>query len=142
MRILKYLSGANFLVAGACLLGLVLLVGAGDQSAEGPRPVAITLDPAATDYVRLLQGPPQTVTMRSGLVVLEPGTSVGTHNTDDYEEVLLVVEGAGKMLITDGPELMLTVNTMAYCPPRTEHNVTNTGKAPLRYVYIVASAKP
>jgi mannose-6-phosphate isomerase-like protein (cupin superfamily) len=132
-------SGVSLL--SAFVLVLASLVGAKNGEEGGPRPKAITLNPDATEYVRLLGGPPETVTMHSGLVVLGEGESVGTHNTKNYEEVLVVLEGAGKMLITGGPELALQRNTLAYCPPRTEHNVTNIGKGPLRYVYIVANAE-
>jgi len=106
-----------------------------------PSAKVIPIDPDATEYVRLLGGPPETVTMHSGLVVLEPGASVGVHNTENYEEVVVVLDGVGKMKITGGPELNLKASTMAYCPPRTEHNVTNTGSNTLRYIYIVANAE-
>ena len=125
----------------ACILALGSLVGATGQKDKAPSPKAITVDLTATEYVRLLGGPPETVSMHSGLVVLKPGKSVGTHNTENYEEVLVVLEGTGQMTITDGPELSLDANMMAYCPPRTEHNVTNTGNGPLRYIYIVANAE-
>lgn len=107
-----------------------------------PKPMVIHLDPAATEYARVLGGPPATHSMRSGHVVLGPGQSVGTHSTGDHEEILVVFQGAGKMTITGGPELALTPNAIAYCPPRTEHDVTNTGPQPLRYLYVVAAAKP
>jgi mannose-6-phosphate isomerase-like protein (cupin superfamily) len=32
-------------------------------------------------------------------------------------------------------------NHALYCPPETEHNVTNTGRSVLRYVYVVASTE-
>jgi len=105
------------------------------------KPKLISLDPGAKEYMRILGGPPETVTMRSGLVVLEPGTSVGKHNTKNYEEVLVVLEGGGEMMITDGPTLKLKAGSIAYCPPRTEHDVTCTGSAALKYVYIVANAE-
>ena len=104
--------------------------------------MVIHLDPAATEYARVLGGPPATHSMRSGHVVLGPGQSVGQHSTGEHEEVLVVFQGTGKMMITDGPELALAPNTVAYCPPRTEHDVTNTGTQPLRYLYVVAAAKP
>jgi mannose-6-phosphate isomerase-like protein (cupin superfamily) len=128
-------------VSGVSVLMLISVAGVMGGEDKTPGPKVITVDPNAKEYVRLLGGPPETVTMRSGLVVLEPGKSVGTHNTDNYEEVLVVLAGAGKMTITDGPELILKASTMAYCPPRTEHNVTNTGEGPLRYIYIVANAE-
>lgn len=104
-------------------------------------PKVMVLDLTATGYQRLLAGPPETATMHSGLVTLEPGKSVGTHSTGPKEEALVVLKGKGKLIITDGPELDLEANTMAYCPPQTEHNVINTGKKPLRYIYIVANAE-
>ena len=33
------------------------------------------------------------------------------------------------------------VDTIAYCPPRTEHDVICTGSDKLKYVYIVANAE-
>jgi mannose-6-phosphate isomerase-like protein (cupin superfamily) len=107
---------------------------------ESPKPKVITFKKGMKEYQRLFGGPPETVTMRSGLIVLEPGKSVGTHNTENYEEVLVILEGEGQMMITDGPKLEFKANSVAYCPPRTEHNVTNTGQGLLRYVYIVAIA--
>jgi len=127
------------------MLVLVLclsFVSAGQEPAKKtPEPKLIVLDPNAKEYMRVLGGPPETVTMHSGLVVLEPDKSVGTHNTKNYEEVLVVLEGAGKMVITGGPTLELKAGTVAYCPPRTEHNVICEGPGRLRYVYIVANAE-
>ena len=104
-------------------------------------PKLIPLDLGAKEYMRILGGPPETVTMHSGLVVLEPGKSVGKHNTENYEEVLVILEGAGEMMITGGPKLELKGGSIVYCPPRTEHDVICTGSAKLRYVYIVANAE-
>jgi mannose-6-phosphate isomerase-like protein (cupin superfamily) len=129
------------LLSAVCILVLVSFVGAPAQKDKAPSPKIIPVDITVTEYKKLLGGPPETVTMHSGLVTLESGKSVGTHNTENYEEVLIVLEGAGKMVITNGPELSLEVNQMAYCPPRTEHNVWNTGKGLLRYIYIVANAE-
>lgn len=112
-----------------------------EKEKKVPEPKLIPLDLGAKDYMRVLGGPPETVTMHSGLVVLEPGKSVGTHNTKNYEEVLVVLEGAGEMIITGGSKLELKGGSIAYCPPRTEHDVTCTGSAKLKYVYIVANAE-
>jgi mannose-6-phosphate isomerase-like protein (cupin superfamily) len=138
---LRRLVSVVVVVSGASALVLASVAGATGGEDKAPGPKVITVDPSAKEYVRLLGGPPETVTMRSGLVVLEPGKSVGVHNTENYEEVLVVLEGVGRMVITGGPELNLKASTMAYCPPRTEHNVTNTGKGSLRYIYIVANAE-
>lgn len=105
-----------------------------------PRPLLVKLNRQATESTQILSGPPQTVTMHSGYVVLAPSTSVGIHSTKGNEEAVIVFSGSGEMRITGGPTLKLGAYTVAYCPPFTEHNVVNTGKDTLRYVYVVAKA--
>lgn len=111
------------------------------QTAGRPRPKSVQIDPAATADMRVLGGPPETSTMRSGAVVLLPSKSVGRHNTGDYEEAVVVLAGRGEMRLADGTVMNLKPFIVAYCPPGTEHDVTNTGSEPLRYVYVVAKAK-
>jgi len=113
----------------------------GDKAmTKKPEPKRVALDRDATGYLRVLGGPPESVSMRSGYVVLLPEKSVGRHNTESYEEALVVLEGEGEMLFADGSVLPLEPYVVAYCPPETEHDVRNTGNKPLRYVYIVARA--
>jgi mannose-6-phosphate isomerase-like protein (cupin superfamily) len=109
------------------------------KSQQKPRPKVVELDSRGKDYLQVLGGPPESVTMRSGLVVLAPNKSVGKHSTGQYEELLVVLEGQGEMSFKDGSKLPVRANHALYCPPETEHNVTNTGRSVLRYVYIVAS---
>ncbi|MFZ4513353.1 MAG: cupin domain-containing protein [Geothrix sp.] len=126
------------------LLGSLLLTEAASGQgvlAKVPAVKVIQLDTQGKDYLPLLGGPPETVTMRSGLVVLAPGKSVGKHSTGTYEEVLVVLEGAGRMVITGGETLPVVAGTAVYCPPQREHDVHNTGQGDLRYVYIVAKAR-
>jgi hypothetical protein len=40
------------------------------------------------DFVRLLGGPPDSVSMHAGAVSLQPGMSVGRHSTEGSEELL------------------------------------------------------
>jgi mannose-6-phosphate isomerase-like protein (cupin superfamily) len=104
-------------------------------------PKVIKLDSTGKDYLRVLGGPPESSSMRSGLVTLAPNKSVGKHSTENYEELVIVFEGSGRMDITDGDSLSFTKGEVLYCPPFTEHNVTNTGNEILRYLYVVAEAK-
>jgi mannose-6-phosphate isomerase-like protein (cupin superfamily) len=110
------------------------------QSPAEPHAKVIALDSAGKTELPILAGPPETVTMRSGLIALTPGQSVGKHSTGHHEEVLIVLEGRGAMTFADGTSLPVEGGHAVYCPPETEHNVTNTGSALLRYVYVVASA--
>jgi oxalate decarboxylase/phosphoglucose isomerase-like protein (cupin superfamily) len=104
------------------------------------KPKRVELDLSATEYFRILGGPPESVTMRSGYVVLLPEKSVGRHSTESFEEMIIVLDGEGEMLLGDGYVLQIKQFTVAYCPPDTEHDVRNTGNKPLRYVYVVAKA--
>jgi quercetin dioxygenase-like cupin family protein len=95
--------------------------------------------PDAKDGGRLL-APPESVVMRSGLVVLQPGANCGWHSTDEYEEMLICLEGSGEVHSEGQAPLPMTAGRYAYNPPRTRHNVFNTGKGPLRYIFVVSKA--
>jgi len=111
------------------------------QPPKKPLPKIIKLDSKGKDYLRVLEGPPETSTMRSGLVTLAPKKSVGKHSTENYEELVIILDGQAEMRITGGEILRLAKGFAAYCPPRTEHDVLNIGNETLRYIYVVAEAK-
>jgi mannose-6-phosphate isomerase-like protein (cupin superfamily) len=79
--------------------------------------------------------------MRSGVVTLAPGKSVGKHSTKDNEEMVVVLEGEGTLAFADGKVLALKAGFAVYGPPQMEHDVTNTGQGTLRYIFIVARAQ-
>ena len=101
----------------------------------------IPLESSGKDVTSILAGPPESVKMKSGLVVLAPAKSVGKHSTEQNEELLIVFKGQGEMSFKDGSKLPVKANSALYCPPETEHNVTNTRTGFLRYVYVVSNAK-
>jgi mannose-6-phosphate isomerase-like protein (cupin superfamily) len=106
-----------------------------------PAPKVIAIGGGEQSYIRLLGGPPESVTMRAGAVTLAPGKTVGKHSTESYEEFIVILEGQGSMMMNDGARLDMKVGTSVYCPPDTEHDVENTGSGPLRYIYVVAKAR-
>ena len=131
-----------YTISGMCLTCCISPLRAQQRdSVSQLLPRVITIDAGKKEYMRILGGPPETSTMRSGLVQLAPGESVGTHNTEKYEEMLIVMSGSAEMIITNGKKLQIAKGDVAYCPPRTEHNVLNTGTDTLRYIYVVAEAK-
>ena len=79
--------------------------------------------------------------MRSGFVRLKPGATVGWHTTGKNEEALVILRGQGEALIDGQTSQPFTASAFVYIPPATRHNVVNTGKDPLEYVYVVAPAK-
>ncbi len=105
---------------------------------DGPRAKVVELNGAAKKLT-ILSGAPESAGMRSGYIVLKPGESVGKHSTGHHEELLVVLAGAGAMRFRDGSKLPLKASTAVYCPPETEHDVTNLGEGLLRYVYVVAA---
>jgi mannose-6-phosphate isomerase-like protein (cupin superfamily) len=129
----------------AMILAFLMVIGAtvlGSGQNGATHAKVIALQSQGQDVTPVLSGPPETVTMSSGFVVLEPGKSVGKHSTQQNEELLVILDGEGQMTFSNGSKLALRANTALYCPPETEHNVTNTGKELLRYVYVVARALP
>jgi len=123
-------------------IGMLLLAATGVIAAQAAKPTAraISLRQGTAGYQELLSGPPLSAGMKSGLVVLAPGKSVGKHSTEDHEEMVIVLEGRGQMVLADGRRVDISPQSAAYSPPRTEHDVLNTGSGVLRYIYVVAPA--
>lgn len=98
----------------------------------------ITLAPESVEQP-LLDGPPHTAGMRSGRVVLKSGEHMHRHSTNDNEELLVILQGKGRVLI--GAEtITVQGGQVLYIPPRTEHEIHNDDAAELRYIYTVAPA--
>jgi len=106
-----------------------------------PEPKVIQADADGKEYIQLLGGPPESVTMRSGKVVLQPGKTVGKHSTEGNEELLVLLAGEGLFLLSDGQQLAVSAGSVLYCPPDTEHDVKNTGSSALEYIYVVANTR-
>ena len=104
------------------------------------KPCVVSFLGSTQPFTRILDGPPQTVGMKSGLVSLEPGSSVGAHSTHGREEILVVLEGEGEAHVSGHPPLVINAGNAVYIPPHHEHNIFNRGARHLRYVYVVAPA--
>jgi mannose-6-phosphate isomerase-like protein (cupin superfamily) len=120
-------------------LFLVVATGVSPQTAK-PHPLAMPLECLQGDC-SLLNGAPQTTGMRSGFVRLKPGATVGWHTTGKNEEALVILHGQGDALIDGHAKQSFSAPALVYIPPATRHNVANTGKELLEYVYVVAPAK-
>lgn len=102
-----------------------------------PEPKTFLLNCAGGDCP-LLKGKPQTSGMRGGSVRLKPGERVGWHSTATNEESFVILHGSGVANIEGHADIPLREKMMAYIPPATRHNVTNTGTEVMEYVWIVA----
>ncbi len=106
-------------------------------------PKSISLPEGGEHYTRLLGGcPPDSAGMKSGCVVLAPGENVGEHSTENHEEILVPLSGAGELRIPGLPVMAVAPGVLLYNPPHTLHDVVNTGVQPLRYIFIVCPVCP
>ena len=131
-------------LAGLATAAAAVGVSAPPAAAEPPvRPEVkvVALDPGESQYVMLLAGPPETASIKSGLVTLAPGASIGVHNTKGNEEMLVPLEGEGELRIAGRAPIAIRPGLITYAPAHTEHDVVNTGTARLRYIFIVARAE-
>jgi mannose-6-phosphate isomerase-like protein (cupin superfamily) len=106
---------------------------------DNQTPFSIILPNNLSKYTELLK-PPRTITMRSGLVRLNPGEDVGLHSTNKNEEMLVILEGQGEVEFEGRAPLKISGGQVAYVPPMTKHNVHNRGTVPLKYIFIVSKA--
>jgi hypothetical protein len=134
---MRHISHVYLLSAAA---GLLLATAPISSQTAKPQPLTIPLVCPQGDCP-LLKGVPQTTGMRSGFVRLKPGATVGWHTTGKNEEALVILRGQGEALIDGQAKQPFTAPALVYIPPATRHNVANTGKELLEYVYVVAPAK-
>jgi mannose-6-phosphate isomerase-like protein (cupin superfamily) len=127
------------LFAGTLSIAASLVIASVPAAPQSPKPTPFTvpLDCVSGDC-SLLKGVPQTAGMRSGFVSLKPSETVGWHTTGQHEESLIILRGQGEALIDGQEKRAFVAPAFVYIPPTTRHNVLNTGKGPLEYVYVVA----
>jgi mannose-6-phosphate isomerase-like protein (cupin superfamily) len=101
------------------------------------KPFSMSFAETDTAYKRIL-GEANSAGTRSGRVVLMPGQDVGKHSTGKYEEIVVVLSGDGEAQVIGGESFKITANSVVYYPPNTEHNIVNTSKKPLVYIYVAA----
>ena len=110
------------------------------DSSNQSKSKSIPLPSADARYTILLAGFPETVSMRSGYVVLTPGETVGLHSSGEHEEVIVPLSGTGELHVPGMEAFPIKPGCILYNPPHTQHDVINTGDQPLRYIFIVANA--
>jgi len=123
-------------VCAVAMIGLIIAQTTGTKL--GPKTYGLE---CAGGDCPLLTGAPQTSGMRGGSVKLSPGKSVGWHSTGPNEEALVILRGSGAANIEGRADVLLHEKMLAYIPPGTRHNVTNTGTETMEYVWVVAPAK-
>ena len=120
------------------MIALALCVGCASASAPAAKWRKVTLGPSERS---ILDGPPGTVGMMSGLVVLKPGEAMHRHSTESNEEEIVFL--AGRATLGIGAETVgATAGEIVYIPPRTPHEIRNaSGSDELRYVWVAAPVR-
>ncbi len=124
---------------GACASLFVVLAGCSSTAATtSAKWRKVTL--GATEQA-ILDGPPATVGIMSGLVVLDPGAAMHRHSTESNEEEIVFLAGRATLVI--GAETVeATAGEVVYVPPRTAHEVRNASASEkLRYVWVAAPVR-
>ena len=89
-------------------------------------------------FLRLFGESSKAKGLRSGFVVLKSKESVGLHNTGPNEEVIYIINGTGVILYGKNNSFKVKKNAFVYIPPKMPHNVINTSKDLLKYIYTAA----
>lgn len=96
---------------------------------------------SSSKYQRLFSKDSGTCGIKSGHVILKEGEEIGEHSTGSLEEALVILKGKGSLLINKEEGLDFENNSVLYIPPETVHNVKNTGKGILEYIFITSNAE-
>lgn len=117
--------------------GITLLRRVLPEDCPSPQPRLILLPIAGEQHVELL-GTLVSASLRSGYMELLPGESVGKHDSEENEELLIPLYGRGEFHSPGKDPLPIQSGCILYNPPHTLHEVINTGDEPLRYIYILS----
>jgi quercetin dioxygenase-like cupin family protein len=78
------------------------------------------------------------IRMKSGLIVLQESEEIGEHNTNEKEELIVVLEGKASVEIDGQVFCEVQPGSAVFIPSSKLHNVINRADSKLRYIHIVA----
>ena len=104
-------------------------------------PFILRLSQNGKENVTTILDSTKSVQMRSGFVVLQPGENVGSHNTGEHEELLVILDGKGEIDAQGLGKKEVAGGMVVYIPPKNQHNVYCSGSVPLHYIYVVSKVK-
>lgn len=67
---------------------------------------------------------------------LAPGASIGLHTHEGNSEIILILEGTGKVLY-NGDYIALKAGDVHYCPMGQEHSLINDSDGDLKFFAVV-----
>lgn len=72
--------------------------------------------------------------------IVEPGKSTHAPHRHPEEEFFYILEGKASFYL-DGKTIEVGANTSLYCPPNSEHGISNAGDKDLKYLVIKKDLK-
>ncbi|MDP2830729.1 MAG: cupin domain-containing protein [Candidatus Omnitrophota bacterium] len=93
-------------------------------------------------FLRLFGESTKPYGLASGFVTLKSKESIGLHNTQNKEEVLIILQGQAEVSYGKHSRIKVKKGFFVYIPPKTDHDLKNIGKTTLKYVYITAKIRP
>ncbi|TAL56431.1 MAG: cupin domain-containing protein [Nanoarchaeota archaeon] len=80
---------------------------------------------------------PKSRNLRAGKVILKPGKEVGEHIPYKREEIVIILEGKGVMVI-EGKKKNVKTGDAVFIAENKKHNIINNSRRNLTYVYVVS----
>jgi len=136
---IKYLS-AVILFATGLTLCISSCKHNNEEHITAKNPKILKYNATISEYQELLSGKEDSCSFYSGFVTIAPNVSGELHSTEDYEEVIIVLEGEGEVRIKNGDILRISEGNATYISPEHFHQVFNIGDVPLKYVYIATKS--
>lgn len=136
---IKYLS-AVILFATGLTLCISSCKHNNEEHITAKNPKILKYNATISEYQELLSGKEDSCSFYSGFVTIAPNVSGELHSTEDYEEVIIVLEGEGEVRIKNGDILRISEGNAAYISPEHFHQVFNIGDIPLKYIYVAAKS--
>ena len=72
--------------------------------------------------------------MTAGSLMLKPGMSPHPPHQHPEEEIMVITEGSGEVVV-DGKKSLVGPGSMMYCAAGRLHGIVNAGKMPLLFYY-------
>ena len=133
---LSILIASSFLLSAFFITSFVSSV-----KKSGTNHVPFILRLSQSEKVTAILDSTKSVRLRSGFVTLQPGENVGSHNTGQHEELLVILNGEGEVDAQVLGKKEISKGMVVYIPPNNQHNVFCGGSCPLQYIYIVTPTK-
>lgn len=75
------------------------------------------------------------------MVIVPPSSKSDVHSHEESEEYWIVVDGRGEVVV-DKERMAIEPGMIIYAPPKSKHQITNTGKEPLKAYFLFAPPGP